>query len=114
MLWPPVFRLELSNIEIGIKCISFSRLTIEERYVKHMDAILLFQGAQLGNHIHPFLTSEVTEFANKYEQVYLICSDYSCSDDELRVIKNVQIVRIKLSRAKKMLFHYWICFLIME
>lgn len=66
-----------------------------------MNAILFFQGSQMGNHIHPFLTSEVSEFAKKYEQVYLICSDYSCSDEELRVIKNVQIVKIKLSKAKR-------------
>ena len=69
-----------------------------------MNAIILFQGAQLGNNIHPFVSFEVSEFAQRYEQVYLICLDYSCSDAELRNFKNVHIVRIKLSKVKRSIF----------
>lgn len=66
-----------------------------------MNAILLFQGAQLGNNLHPFTVSEVSEFAKRYEQVYLICLNYSCSDDELRALKNVNIVRMELGKVKR-------------
>lgn len=66
-----------------------------------MNAILLFQRSQLGNSLHPFVVSEVSEFAKRYEQVYLVCLDYSCSDNDLSDFKNVHIVRMKLSMVKR-------------
>jgi len=66
-----------------------------------MNAILLFQASQLGDQIHPFVVSEVDAFCRRYEQVYLICFQFTCPPDVLTCHKNLKVITVSLNKARK-------------
>ncbi len=69
--------------------------------MKFNNAILLFQGSQLGNHVHPFVISEVEAFCAKFDNVYLVCFEYDKNITDLDGIGNLKTITVPIHKASR-------------
>ncbi|MDY4948212.1 MAG: glycosyltransferase [Clostridium cadaveris] len=55
------------------------------------NAILIYYTSQFGEHLHPFMITELQQLSKHHKEVHLFCLDAICGYSELNKIKNVFI-----------------------